>query len=227
MDLDISAVEAFLEPFLPRAQEQLFVTATWAQSLDARIAAAPGVRTRLSGAYTKQMTHFMRSRHDAILVGRRTVLADDPRLNCRLRGARSPRPVILDAGFVVPLDCAVMRGDLKPWVVAERADDAKVRALRAAGGDVLFVPSTQDWAAVYSALHVRGVHSLMVEGGAEVLHSCLAAGVDAVVITVAPTFLGPDGVAVAPQARELTDVQWFTLAGVPDSVVAGRLSDTV
>jgi 2,5-diamino-6-(ribosylamino)-4(3H)-pyrimidinone 5'-phosphate reductase len=60
-----------------------FVTLTYAQSLDARIAAAPGTRTSISHAETKTMTHYIRSFHDAILVGVNTVLADNPRLDCR------------------------------------------------------------------------------------------------------------------------------------------------
>ncbi|PSR78541.1 dihydrofolate reductase-like domain-containing protein [Coniella lustricola] len=100
-------------------QQQPFLTLTYAQSLDSQLSLAPGVRTTLSGAESKAMTHFLRSRHDAILVGAGTAVADDPGLNCRIgggggggdvlegkgdKGARgpalgaapSPRPVVLD-----------------------------------------------------------------------------------------------------------------------------------
>ncbi|GJN66871.1 2,5-diamino-6-(ribosylamino)-4(3H)-pyrimidinone 5'-phosphate reductase [Purpureocillium lilacinum] len=85
-----------------------FVTLTFATSLDSTLALAPGVRTRLSGAESKAMTHYLRSRHDAILVGVSTVLADDPGLNCRIAvaGAETetqaerlrlqPRPIVVD-----------------------------------------------------------------------------------------------------------------------------------
>lgn len=65
-------------------QQQPFLTLTYAQSLDSHLSLAPGVRTTLSGAETKAMTHFLRSRHDAILVGAGTAVADDPGLNCRV-----------------------------------------------------------------------------------------------------------------------------------------------
>ncbi|KAI9663549.1 MAG: 2,5-diamino-6-(ribosylamino)-4(3H)-pyrimidinone 5'-phosphate reductase [Alyxoria varia] len=64
-----------------------FVTLTYAQSLDSRIAAAPGERTALSGQESKAMTHYLRGKHDAVIVGARTAKADDPGLNCRIRGA--------------------------------------------------------------------------------------------------------------------------------------------
>ncbi|ROW09585.1 hypothetical protein VMCG_02536 [Cytospora schulzeri] len=69
------------------------------------LATSPGARTAISGSPTKAMTHFLRSRHDAILVGVGTAVADDPGLNCRLEvemgGGHQPRPVVLDPIFGV------------------------------------------------------------------------------------------------------------------------------
>ena len=64
-----------------------YVTLTYASSLDSTIAVAPNMRTALSGPQSKAMTHYLRSRHDAILVGVGTAIADDPGLNCRLDAA--------------------------------------------------------------------------------------------------------------------------------------------
>lgn len=61
-----------------------YVTLTYASSLDSAIAVAPGTRTVLSGTESKALTHYLRSQHDAILIGVGTAIADDPRLNCRL-----------------------------------------------------------------------------------------------------------------------------------------------
>ncbi|KAF8470864.1 dihydrofolate reductase-like domain-containing protein, partial [Kalaharituber pfeilii] len=77
-----------------------FVTLTYATSLDSHLAIAPGVQTALSGPLTKSLTHYLRSRHDGILIGVGTAVTDDPGLNCRLEGADplhgQPRPIILD-----------------------------------------------------------------------------------------------------------------------------------
>ncbi|KAJ8126802.1 hypothetical protein O1611_g6835 [Lasiodiplodia mahajangana] len=61
-----------------------FVTLTFATSLDSALALGPGIRTALSGPQSKAMTHYLRSRHDAICVGVGTAIADDPGLNSRL-----------------------------------------------------------------------------------------------------------------------------------------------
>ncbi|KAF4637639.1 hypothetical protein G7Y89_g440 [Cudoniella acicularis] len=83
------------------------VTLTYAQSLDSQISLSPGIRTTLSGPDTKGLTHYLRSRHDAILIGIGTARADDPGLNCRfgynsfnglqlVDFAHQPKPIILD-----------------------------------------------------------------------------------------------------------------------------------
>jgi len=107
------ATAAFLEPYLPpphanayakplcsqlgvtpgpatrapgAAQTRPFVTLTYAASLDSHIALAQGAQTTLSGPLSKSMTHYLRSRHDGILIGVGTAIADDPSLNCRTEG---------------------------------------------------------------------------------------------------------------------------------------------
>lgn len=88
----------FLESYLPplsdnkdttREDELLrpFTTLTFATSLDSSLSLAPGVRTTLSGPQSKAMTHYLRFRHEAILIGVGTAIADDPGLNCRIEGA--------------------------------------------------------------------------------------------------------------------------------------------
>ncbi len=84
---------ARLEPYLPEADDDRlirpWVLLTYAASLDGEIAAAPGVRTTLSGMESKAMTHYLRTRHDAICVGVGTAEADDPGLTV---GCLRPRP---------------------------------------------------------------------------------------------------------------------------------------
>ncbi|KAI0409050.1 dihydrofolate reductase-like domain-containing protein [Xylaria palmicola] len=69
-----------------------FVTLTFATSLDSALALGPGIRTALSGPQSKAMTHYLRSRHDAICVGVGTAIADDPGLNTRLAAAADTAP---------------------------------------------------------------------------------------------------------------------------------------
>ncbi|KUI68804.1 2,5-diamino-6-ribosylamino-4(3H)-pyrimidinone 5'-phosphate reductase [Cytospora mali] len=125
-----------------------FVTLTYAQSLDSMLATTPGARTAISGPSTKAMTHFLRSRHDAVLVGVGTAVADDPGLDCRLEvemgGGHQPRPVVLDpfARWDVARGSKAVRlaregKGLGPWVLHMdrlEPDAERVRVLEEVGG---------------------------------------------------------------------------------------------
>ena len=72
------------------------VTLKLATSLDGCIALANGESRWITGPQARAHAHLERARHDVILIGRRTLEADDPLLDVRLAGLehRSPRPVV-------------------------------------------------------------------------------------------------------------------------------------
>ncbi|KAM4056844.1 2,5-diamino-6-ribosylamino-4(3H)-pyrimidinone 5'-phosphate reductase [Hirsutella rhossiliensis] len=224
------------------ASRRPFVTLTFATSLDSTLSLAPGVRTRLSGPESKAMTHYLRSRHAAILVGVSTVLADDPALNCRIAGtACQPRPVILDPHLRWTPSCTdkvfeVSRAGagLAPFVLtgvpAQELPRDSVELLHQHGGKFIHVrPSVSgagggrmrfDWRDVLDALLVQGLSSVMVEGGGQVINSLLDPAhhelVDSVIVTVAPTWLGQGGTVVSPDR---------VLGSEGSPVPAARLAD--
>lgn len=76
------------------------VTLKLATSLDGCIALANGESRWITGAVARAHAHLERTRHEAILVGRGTLAADQPTLDVRLEGltARSPRRLLLTRG---------------------------------------------------------------------------------------------------------------------------------
>ena len=206
--LDIAAPESegLSTPFVPEddkiakaeANGRPFVTLTYAQSLDGSIARADSLPLSLSGSTSAEMTHLLRSSHDAILVGIGTVIVDDPRLTVRLADGKDPQPIILDSRLRCPLDATLLESyRTMPWL-ATREDAPLERQveLEAAGARVLRLPGRQkdgliDLQALMDALFEDGVRSVMVEGGARVITELLAARlVDHVVLTIAPTLVG-------------------------------------
>lgn len=164
-----------------------FVTLKWGMSLDGRVATAAGESRWITGAEARRHVHQQRHRHDAILVGVNTVLADDPRLTTRLEekpDARSPLRVILDRGLRTPPTAAAL-----PALVFTSSDAPAEprRALEAAGAEVL--PLGTDPGAVLDELGRRGILSLLVEGGPQVHWSFAPLG-DRVLAYVAPVLLG-------------------------------------
>ncbi|MCJ1243162.1 2,5-diamino-6-(ribosylamino)-4(3H)-pyrimidinone 5'-phosphate reductase [Trapelia coarctata] len=226
----------FLQPYLPPQPPPPLtantpsplphITLTYATSLDSFLAIAPGVQTALSSPATKAMTHYLRTRHDAILIGIGTALADDPTLNARLFGAGGfggvgwdlqPRPVVIDPHARWHLTAqsailqAVARGEAKaPWIIIAPGfaiEPSRLELLKFYGGRYLGLPDLEkeyraSWEAIFRALAAEGIRSVMVEGGGVVINELLQGEyrdfVSSVVVTVAPVYLGTGGVVVCP-----------------------------
>ncbi len=179
------------------------VLLSWAQSLDGSIAAAPGIRTDLSGPESRRLTHFMRSISDGICVGVGTVLVDRPQLTTRDVVGPSPRPVVLDSRLRTPPDSLFIDPERKPLIFhtpLAAAMEARAEALANAGATLISVPpdpaSGLSLPAVLHELSEAGMQSLMVEGGATVLAAFLRQRLaHAVCVTVSPRVL-PGGVLI-------------------------------
>jgi len=177
-------------------RDRPFVTLTFAQSLDGSITGARGQATRLSGEGTMAVTHGLRARHDAILVGINTVIVDDPRLTVRLADGPDPQPVVLDSRLRFPLGGRLLTQPERRPIIATTAGASGTRAerLRGAGAEVWALPTSAgglvDLDALMSTLHDAGVRSVMVEGGARVITSFLRARLaDYLIMTIAPVLL--------------------------------------
>lgn len=230
----------FLGPYLPQNVGRTFVTLTYAQSLDSRISSLPGVQTKISHAETKTMTHYLRSKHDAIMVGIGTVLADDPKLNCRyLESGKSPRPIILDPHGKWLYHKSQLRkvcddkNGLAPFIIIDLATEPSVEdvdTLTRQNGGYIKLPLQKDhrssnWDLITGKLYQLGIKSVMIEGGAQVINDLLAYKkeiIDSLIITVGPVFLGNNGVEVSPcNPVELTNAKWWT--GIQDSILCGNI----
>jgi diaminohydroxyphosphoribosylaminopyrimidine deaminase/5-amino-6-(5-phosphoribosylamino)uracil reductase len=171
-----------------------------AATLDGRIATRTGASRWISSPQSRRMVQRMRARADAVLVGVGTVLADDPRLTYRLGGRRQPLRVILDHRLRTPPDARVVRGPGACLVVCQRGATArKRRALEAAGAEVMEVPAAEraGWQALLAELGRRGLHEVLLEGGAAVAAAALRARVvNGLTFFYNPRLIGGDGVAM-------------------------------
>lgn len=171
-----------------------FITLSYAQSWDGSITTHCGESLTFSGDESMRLTHQLRSLHDGILVGIGTVLSDDPQLTVREWNGSNPQPIILDSQLRTPPDAKICsHPDRQCWIltVAEASTEYDGKA------EILTIPTqddTDEQVPLQEAmlrLYQRGIKSLMVEGGGEVITAFLKAHLaDALVLTVAPRLVG-------------------------------------
>jgi 3,4-dihydroxy 2-butanone 4-phosphate synthase/GTP cyclohydrolase II len=171
------------------------VVVKYAQTLDGRIATRTGDAKWISGEPERRVAHAMRAGCDAVLVGARTVLQDDPQLTVRMVPGASPLRVVLDSTLRTPPTAKALSDDAATVILCRPdADPVRRRELAAAGATIRDVPAGPDGLQMDRVLEVlrsSGVATLLVEGGGRVITSMLrAAAVDRLVVSLSPTVIG-------------------------------------
>lgn len=178
-----------------------FLLLKLASSLDGRIATSSGESRWITGPESLAAVHRLRSRMDAILVGSRTALADDPELTARrdARIVQRPIRIVVDSRLRVPATARLHRQDLGPsWALCGPGVAARRRGrLEAQGVRLLEVPLRDgklDLKRAVSKLAREGLTQILVEGGGELAAALLNARlVDELHWFAAPRLLGGDG----------------------------------
>jgi diaminohydroxyphosphoribosylaminopyrimidine deaminase/5-amino-6-(5-phosphoribosylamino)uracil reductase len=157
---------------------------------------------RISGPVSMAEAHVLRATCDAIMVGSGTVIADNPKLDCRLPGMedRSPIRVVLDGSLRMPLDCALVQTAKARKLIVIAGENAPADAqkkLEEQGAEVIRIQITKDkfrkpvMADAMRELGSRGITRLLVEGGPMLSASLLQNDlVDEAVVVRAPVTLG-------------------------------------
>ena len=165
-------------------KQRPYIILKWAQSADGFLD-DHGRTARISSPETDVIVHRWRAEEQAILVGSRTVLNDDPALTVRHVEGRDPLRVVLDRKNVSPLNASVFNSDASTLLFTEerRADVATDQVVLHASDDP--IPS------MLRELHRRNIRSLLVEGGAELLGHFISKGLwdEVRVITGSATFI--------------------------------------
>jgi diaminohydroxyphosphoribosylaminopyrimidine deaminase/5-amino-6-(5-phosphoribosylamino)uracil reductase len=202
-----------------------YVALKLALSLDGRIASRTGASKWVTGPEARARVHLLRSQHDAVLVGIGTALADDPRLTVRDAPGHSPLRIVFDTRLRLPVASRLVQTarEAPTWVICTTdAPSSLEEVLVERGVEVLRAPSSAegriDPVSALKMLAARGIVRVMVEGGAELAGSLLAAAViDELHCFIAPILLGPRGrpgavdwagPATPGEAPCIADPQW-------------------
>ena len=123
----------------------------------------------ISNPVTKQLVHQMRAENMAIMVGTRTALLDNPRLQTTRWAGRNPVRIVPDRYHVLPRDLRIFSSDSQTIVYDDNTE----------------------WAFILRDLAQRNIHSVLVEGGTIWLETILQSGLwDEIQVEVAPVCIG-------------------------------------
>src|ERR1051326_8717029 len=173
-----------------------FVPLKMAVSLDGKVATATGDSRWISSAESRARVHELRHQYDAIMVGGRTVRADDPLLTDRSgRKRRRPlvRVVIEQYLHLSPESQLARTTDAAPVIIfAHQEPDSEALAeMQSRGVEVIQQSSALDLANVLDELGKRSIQSVLVEGGPLLAGLLFEAGlVNKITFFVAPIIIG-------------------------------------
>jgi diaminohydroxyphosphoribosylaminopyrimidine deaminase / 5-amino-6-(5-phosphoribosylamino)uracil reductase len=192
-------------------QKRPYVILKWAQSSDGFLASSLEASTadkKISNELSQQLVHKWRSEEDAIMVGYRTLLHDNPKLNTRLWKSSKPltRVTLDEKGSETHPNLHFYDGHAPSFVFNYQKEERnpEVDFLRLSVGD-------EPIAALLARLKEMGIGSLLVEGGTALLQKFIAANLwDEARVCTAQKTLGTGIVAPVLQMSKSTQ---FSLGG--------------
>ena len=186
--------------------DDLVVVGQLGQSIDGRIATASGHSKYINGPAGLDHLHRLRALVDGVLVGVGTAVADDPLLTVRRVAGPNPARIVVDPRGRLPSSARLLADDGVRRIVVV-GDGVQTNLPREA--DIMRVPLRDGHAApatILAGLAERGLHRILIEGGARTVSAFLTAGcLDRLHIVVAPAILGAGQAGLALPAVECAD----------------------
>ena len=192
-----------------------YVVMKYAMTADGKIATKTGASKWITGEKARARVQEMRHCYMGSIAGIGTVLADDPMLNVRLGGKKSPIRIICDSRLRIPLDSKICRsaGQYRTMIACGKIEDGdlgiekkkeqdadckemvrKAEKLCAMGIEVVSLPDVQgrvDLLQLMNYLGSQKIDSVFLEGGGELNDSFLRAGlVQELKVFIAPKIFG-------------------------------------
>lgn len=220
--------EKFIKYILTK---QPFVTLKSASTLDGKLATRTGDSKWISNGQAREIVHTLRHRHQGIMVGVNTVIADNPSLTTRMEvPGLNPVRIVIDSTLRIPLDSAVVRDGQASTIVVttESSDPVKRAALLDAGVQIVVSGAGPrvDLKAAMTSLGGLEIGSILLEGGGTLNGAMLENGlVDRVVLFFAPKIVG--GGSAAPGTFEFPGVELMQSAITLEGLEVEVLGDNV
>lgn len=173
-----------------------FVLYKAAMSLDGKIACHTGESQWISSEKSREEVQRLRGILSGIMVGAGTVIADNPRLTCRMEEYENPARIIVDGKLRVPVESRIFHEPGRNIILTtSEASPEKKKALEKLGVEMIEADSEEpgkvDLKSAMLALGIKGIDGILLEGGPTLAASALEAGIiDAVRFYIAQKIIG-------------------------------------
>lgn len=176
------------------ARSRPYVILSAAMSIDGKIATRTGI-SRLSSAKDLARIHRLRAKVDAILVGKNTVVVDNPSLTVRRAKGSNPIRIVLDPSASISTNSKIVKSSRSvPTIVIVSDMASKTRTLLLAKRGLVVLSCGKreiDLKKLLSLLHQRGIKKILVEGGGVTNWYFLSYGLaDEILVTITPYIIG-------------------------------------
>lgn len=177
-----------------------YVVMKYAMTADGKIAAYTGRSKWISNKESRENSQKRRSEYSGIMIGINTALTDDPRLTCRIEGARTPVRIVCDSCLKTPLNSYIMKtAKTIPTIIActQRAGGVKAKIFEGMGAEVICTQTEEghvDLKELMVRLGEKQIDSIILEGGGKLNFSAIKSGiVNRIQAYIAPKILGGTG----------------------------------
>lgn len=179
-----------------KASDKPYIILSAAMTIDGKIASKEG-DTDISDDKDWREVHKLRTKVDAIMVGKNTILADNPKLHIKFYSHSGYYRIVVDSNLVTPIDSNVItyQLDLYPTIICttENVPIDKIREYEAKNVKIITSGRKEhvDINALLLKLHQMGIKSILLEGGGNLNWSFIKENlVDEIRLTIAPWIIG-------------------------------------
>lgn len=234
--------EALNAPYITRlTKNRPWVIGKWAMTLDGKIATKTGSSCWVSSEASRLRVHRIRSHMDAILIGSRTAMEDDPRLTVRLpdgeKPKRTPTRIVFDSGGTLSAfsELALTARDVPLLLVfGPNALPEKKTFWEGKGAEVFSMTAPtheQRLILLMEELARRGMTNILCEGGGTLLgHLFDLDCLDEVYVFVAPKIVGGQSAVIPVGGEGIERMRWAVRLNNPqyeqiaeDVLIHGRI----
>ena len=148
--------KVFIKNMLEKKPYIMLKTAT---TLDSKIATQSGKSKWITDEFSRYEVQKLRSEYQAIMSASGTILADNPKLNVRIKNKKSPIRIIFDPNNKIPLDYNVFNNDGIKKILINNKSGLILPP------DTVQIEFRNDFDELFKNLYESGIYSIMVEAG--------------------------------------------------------------